>query len=65
MKFMFFNEKSRYFIEKKNNNINFIYSGDLTFRIIRIIDLIDLVPHATELIFHTQVPANKMEFFGA
>ena len=26
--------------------------------------LIELNPHATDLIFHTSVPANKMELFG-
>ena len=58
MKFMFFNEKLK--------NINFIYSADLTFRIIKVIDFNRAEPkcYRTELVFLTPVPANKVELFG-
>ena len=41
-------------------NTYFIYSADLFFRVIR---KMDFTTHATEQIFLTPVPANKMELF--
>ena len=53
-----------YWKKKNNNNINFIYSADYTFWIIRISILIELSSHAMERIFNTPVPAKQMELFG-
>ena len=59
MKFMFFSIKYRY-SDILFKNINFIFSADSTFRIMRIIDFNRGEP---ELIFHTPVTTYKMELF--
>ena len=47
----------------KKNNINFIYSVNKTFRVIKIMDFNRAEPTCYQLIFLTPVPANKMELF--
>ena len=43
--------------------LNFIFSADLTFRVIRQIDFIRAELHAKKLIFLTPFPTNKMDLF--
>ena len=53
---VFFFNKNRYsniLLKKKQQQLNFIYSFD------RIVTMIELNPHATELIFLMPFPANK------
>ena len=50
----------RYFIEKKQQPKLHLFRVDKTFQTIRIMEM---NPHATELIFHTPVPASKMQLF--
>ena len=47
-----------FFLENNNNNINFIYSVDKTFRLFNRAE-----PNVTVLNFLTPVPANKMQLF--
>ena len=49
-------------LSKKHTVMNFIYSIDKTFQVIKIMDF-RLSPHATVLFFHTPVPVNKMLLF--
>ena len=51
-----FFDKKLYILKKHKHHLFFGYSEQSTLK--------ELNPHATERIFHTPVPANKMGLFG-